>query len=98
MSQTNTTQNNILADLFVFDNPEGEEQQAFLEEVGTLVFQSALMQYIFANDEKKVSEFEMFISDNVGTDSFMDSLCAEYPDFEKILRDEIIAFQTEKII
>jgi hypothetical protein len=98
MTQTFTTQNSNLANLFSFANPEGEEQQDFLEEVGTLVFQSALMQYIFANEESKIEEFEKFIGDNVGSDSFMDSLCAEYPDFEKILRDEMIAFQTEKII
>jgi hypothetical protein len=98
MTQTFTTQNSNLANLFSFTNPEGQEQQDFLEEVGTLVFQSALMQYIFANEESKIEEFEKFISDNVGSDSFMDSLCAEYPDFEKILRDEMIAFQTEKII
>jgi hypothetical protein len=99
MTQTDTIHNNNnLANLFVFDNPDGDEQQAFLEEVGTIVFQSALMQFIFLNDKASVEEFDKFLNDNVGSDSFMEILCTEYPNFEKILRDEMIAFQTEKII
>ena len=97
MTQTDTTNNN-LANLFVFNNPEGEEQQAFLEEVGTIVFQSALMQFIFLNDKAAIEEFDNFLNDNVGSDSFIEVLCNEYPSFEKILRNEMIAFQTEKII
>jgi hypothetical protein len=41
MSQTQSDNRANLSNLFIFDNPEGGDQQAFLEEVGTLVFQSA---------------------------------------------------------
>lgn len=98
MTQTNTTQRRDLSNLFVFANPEGEEQQVFLEEVGTLVFQSALMQFIFISDDVQAEAFENFINNNVGSDSFMEELCAEYPEFEIILVAEMKAFQTEAIL
>lgn len=98
MTQTQTPQKNNLANLFVFSNPEGEDQQSFLEEVGTLVFQSALMKFIFVSDDAQVELFENFINENVSSDSFIEILCAQYPEFETILVSEMNAFQAEAIL
>ncbi|MEZ4195628.1 MAG: hypothetical protein R3B53_04555 [Candidatus Paceibacterota bacterium] len=72
-----------------------DETQSFAEEMGTLVFQSALMQYLAEADESTATEFENYVEQNVAKESFIDDLCATYSDFEKILKDEIGLLQSE---
>ncbi len=95
MTQTllknNTAQN---TDNF-FDDSEGSEQQVFLEEMGTLVFQSALMQQMTDMSEEEAKDFEGFINQNIGTDSFLEALCAEYPSFEKLLLEQMAELRGE---
>ena len=95
--KTQTKQTADLSKLFILDDYEGTEQQAFLDEVGTLVFQSALMQYLVTHDEAEVKIFEGYISEHIGAESFVDSLCVVFPEFEKVLLSEMTAFQQEII-
>jgi hypothetical protein len=89
MTQTQIKNYNEISKLFVFDDVEGDEQQAFLEEVGTLVFQSALMKYLSEITEEESFQVEEFISENVTQESFINLLCAEYPQFEVLLVEEM---------
>ncbi len=68
-----------------------EDNQSFVEEVGTLVFQSALMRYYVLHEED-TANFDAFIESHVAQESFMEDLCAEYPDFESLLVSEMKAF------
>jgi hypothetical protein len=81
--------------LFSLEDLSGEAQHDFMEEVGTLVFQSALMRYLQGTDESKSDDFEKFVESHVGSESFMDELCTAYPDFEEILKNEMQAFVEE---
>lgn len=72
-----------------------EEQQSFAEEMGTLVFQSALMQFLAEADDEVAVNFEDFVEKNVVAENFIDDLCSAYPDFEQILKDEMILLQAE---
>ncbi|MCB9810857.1 MAG: hypothetical protein H6779_00850 [Candidatus Nomurabacteria bacterium] len=74
---------------------QGEVEQAFAEEVGTLVFQSALMKYLAITPEETSREFESFINLNVGAENFFEILCEKYPDFCELLDEEMKAFQSE---
>ncbi len=85
-----TTDTNTIKDILVsalFDDSE----QSLVEEVGTLVFQSALMRYYTLHEEETKS-FDSFIETHVEHESFMEELCAEYPEFEKLLVSEMQAF------
>jgi len=85
----------ILPNLFDFDETKTEEAEKFLEEVGTLVFQSALMRYLAAHTDTEATTFENYVEEHVAQSSFMDDLCAEYPEFENYLKEEMIAFASD---
>lgn len=93
MTPTQTTSD--LSSLFIFDNFDGDEQQAFLEEVGTLIFQSALMQHLSVISDIEAERFERFIETHIDTETFVDTLCLEFPQFEKVLTCEMRAFNSE---
>lgn len=86
----NTTNTSTVKDIFL-EALEASDEQSLLEEVGTLVFQSALMRY-YALHEEETKSFDSFIESHVAHESFMEELCAEYPDFEKLLVSEMQAF------
>ncbi|KKT79156.1 MAG: hypothetical protein UW75_C0024G0004 [Parcubacteria group bacterium GW2011_GWF2_44_8] len=90
-----TTQTTILPNLFTFDENKTEEAERFLEEVGTLVFQSALMRYLAAHTDEESSVFEVYVEEHVAQPSFMDDLCLEYPEFENFLKEEMMAFSSD---
>lgn len=90
-----TTQTTILPNLFDFDENKTEEAEKFLEEVGTLVFQSALMRYLEAHTDEEAGTFETYVDEHVAQPSFMDDLCAEYPEFENYLKEEMMAFASD---
>ena len=92
---TTTKDTSDLSQLFIFENFEGEEQQHFLEEVGTLLFQSALMQHLAQVTDIEAERFESFIESHIDSDSFIDVLCLEFPQFEKTLTSEMRAFNSE---
>jgi hypothetical protein len=86
-----TTNNpSLITDIFT-TALEVEEGQSFVEEVGTLVFQSALMRY-YVEHEEETEAFDSFVESHVAHESFMEELCAEYPEFEKLLINEMQAF------
>lgn len=90
-----TTATQDLSSLFIFDDYEAQEQQDFLEEVGTLIFQSALMLYLSSVTDIEAERFERFIESHIDTEIFIDVLCLEFPEFEKILTSEMRAFNAE---
>ncbi len=84
-----------LTNLFILDSYEGEAQDMYMEEIGTLIFQSALMQYIITQSSEDAKTFENFITLNVGSESFLEILFSKYPLFEKFLTAEMEAFEAE---
>lgn len=96
MIQTTIKNKNAdLANLFILDNFEGQAQDVYMEEIGTLVFQSALMQYIATQSEDDAKIFESFVNQNIESESFLEILFSKYPLFEKFLTAEMQAFQAE---
>lgn len=94
MTPTTTTTSDLNS-LFIFDDFEAEEQQSFLEEVGTLIFQSALMLHLSSVTDMEAERFERFVEKHIDTETFVDVLCLEFPQFEKILSAEMRAFNAE---
>jgi hypothetical protein len=77
------------------DDYTSDESLLFTEEVGTLVFQSALMKYLASEKEEVTREFETFINLQIGSEKFIENLCQKYPSFGEILNNEMLAFQSE---
>ncbi len=71
------------------------EVEEYSDELGTLVFQSALMRYLSIQDSDGVTTFEGYIDAHVTEENFLDDLCAEYPAFERILMEEMETLQAE---
>lgn len=71
------------------------EAMLFTEEIGTLVFQSALMKYLVVESEETVREFETYINLQIGSNNFIETLCKKYPSFGEILNSEMLAFKSE---
>lgn len=65
------------------------------EEVGALVFESALMQYLALADENETAKFESYIEAHAADDDFLENLCTVYPDFGKIILDEMAILNEE---
>ncbi len=95
MINTQVKNNTDLSKLFVFEDTESDAHLAYMEEIGTLIFQSALMQYLSLLEENRAKIFESFILLNIDKETFLDLLCQEYPDFEEVLTEEMIAFKSE---
>jgi hypothetical protein len=85
------------ATLFIPDVQAEDTPPQFIEEVGTIIFQSALMQMIVGLSDDEAQQFEYFLRDRVAHETFIEEVCAEFPLFEKILDAEMRAFQAEII-
>jgi len=74
---------------------ENEDHQAYMEEIGTLVFQSALMRFLVSESDEVAQSFENFIEKNVDSETFMQDLATEYPSFGQVLEEEMTAFSNQ---
>lgn len=80
---------------FQLNDYTSDESRLFTEEIGTLVFQSALMKYLASESEEVTREFETYINLQVGSEKFIENLCTKYPVFGEILNTEMLAFVSE---
>lgn len=76
-------------------NYQSAETAMFTEEVGTIVFQSALMKYLTSESIDVTREFETYINLQIGSEKFIENLCHKYPSFGEILNFEMLAFKSE---
>lgn len=80
---------------YFLKNIDTDEAEQFMNEVGTLVFQSALMKYLAVTAEDRVREFETFINLQINSNNFFENLQTNYPDFGGFLDEEMKAFHGE---
>jgi len=71
------------------------EQEAFLEEVGTVIFKSTVLRYLSTISDEEALVFEGFVEAHSQTESFIEELSVEYPEFKTLLDEEMEAFQKE---
>ncbi len=95
MINTQVKTNTDLSKLFVFEDTQAGEHLAYMEEIGTIIFQSALMQYLSNLDEHEAKIFETFIMLNIDKENFIELLCKEYSNFEEVLVEEITSLKSE---
>ncbi len=72
-----------------------DEQNAFLEEVGTLIFKSTVMRYLSVLSPEQAQVFETFVKVHSESDNFIEELSKQYPEFKILLDEEMEAFNNE---
>ena len=81
--------------LFGIDTMTEVEQAAFLDEVGGIVMESALLRYLTELEPAAQQDLEAFIAEHADAEEFLDTLSAEHPRFAELLTEEIAAFKEE---
>lgn len=76
-------------------NNISKEEEVLAEEVGDLVFQSALLQFIATLDEEASKKFEDFMASIADKEDFMELLLTNYPDFGEVLISEAETLERE---
>ena len=71
------------------------EEEQYAEEVGSVAFESALIKFLSTQTEEAILAFNSYIEARVETETFLKDLCNEYPEFEKLLREEMSLLQKE---
>lgn len=82
-------------DVAVAEEMSDEEQEAFLEEVGTIIFKSTVLRYLNTIPDEEAEHFEVFIKEHSESENFIDELTNKYPEFKFLLDEEMEAFQKE---
>jgi hypothetical protein len=72
-----------------------KDEELYLEEIGTVVFQNALMRYLASVEPLAVKEFETYVSEHAEKNDFIETLCTAYPEFAVILAEEASSLQAE---
>jgi hypothetical protein len=70
-------------------------EEDYAEDVGNLAIKSALMKFIAAIDEDEAASFASYIEGHAEAETFLEDLCNEYPEFEKVLEEEMLVLQKE---
>jgi len=71
------------------------EQEALVEEVGTVIFKSTVLRYLSTISDEDALVFEAFVEVYSESEDFIDKLSVQYPEFKILLDEEMEAFQKE---
>ncbi len=71
------------------------EDEIFAEEVGALVFEGALLQFLAEADEETAKAFEEYVEENAAEENFISELSETYPAFAELLNKEIATLQAD---
>jgi hypothetical protein len=94
-TNTSTILNDDQTKLFGLDEMSEEEQMAFLDEVGGLVFESATLRYLVELSEEEQEYFESYVTHNADDEDLLPKLEKEFPRFAEIFLEEVVAFKEE---
>lgn len=98
MTTSLATKNNLLDDigqLLGLNDMEDMEQQVFLQNVGQVITESAVLRYVVSVSDKARIEFEVWLEANQYEDDLLILACDEYPDFAELLAEEMEAFKKD---
>jgi len=74
---------------------EEAEESAFRDEVGELIFQSALLRFVAEAEPEVVARFEGDVSIHAEEEDFLVTLAALYPRFQELLTEEATLLERE---
>lgn len=94
---THTTTEKDLSEVFGLDELSETERETYLAEVGTTLFESALLTFMLTLSEGERTDFEAFLSTAGEGSELMEKLVEAYPGFADELNAEIVRFRAEAV-
>lgn len=76
---------------------EPEEHNAFIAQLGETIMDSALLRLVAGLDTQQASALEHYLEDAPPAEVLIKHLFDQYPQFEAILTEEIVAFKEESV-
>jgi len=74
-----------------------KDQETFLEDIGALVLENALHRLVRDMDAATKKEFERLVDVAANPDALFTTLAEQYPAFDTLLEEEVVAFKREAI-
>lgn len=85
---SNILQESIIKTLGL-DGLSDEEKVLFLDQLGTIVLETALLRLVESLSDERVSSLNYYLDTEPTTDALMERLLNHYPDFSQILEKTI---------
>jgi hypothetical protein len=89
------THTSTLADLLHLDDLGVEEQAAFLDEVGGLIMESAIVRFLADAPEPVQEAFAEYVAAHGDEEQFLQNVLQVFPEFTTVMAEEIQAFETD---
>lgn len=76
-------------------NEEDLDEATYINKVGELVFQSALLRFVTEVSDEVANEFETFVKLHLANEDFLELLTNKYPRFAVLLSEEAATLEAE---
>lgn len=86
-----------IADILGVAEMSAQEQEQFWEEVGDIIAEACITRLLLTLTEEDMLHIKLSIEDNFRKVGIFEFLLDTYPHFEKIVREEVFALQTETL-
>jgi hypothetical protein len=90
-------QKNLTA-TFGLEGLSDEEQVAFLDELGTVVLETALVRLMASLDDDKVASLNYYLDTEPTPDALMEHLLTQYARFEELLTEAIVEVKEDAMV
>jgi hypothetical protein len=84
-----------LSTAFKLDEMSESERDSFLNRAGNIIIDASLIRLLGELDEAEVQQLQAFLAGHGGEHDPFSYLFETYSQFETIMEEEIVAFQTE---
>lgn len=84
-----------ISELFGFSEMSDVEKAELLDDVGSVIMESAVLKFVAGSKKKEVQDFEKFLDAHENDDALIESILKEFPTFQEMLEEEIVAFKNE---
>jgi hypothetical protein len=81
--------------LFGFGEMSDEEKAELLDDIGSVVLESAMLRFMTEGSEADAAAFSSFIESHEESENMLEAVIAAFPQFGAILEEEIVAFKRE---
>lgn len=86
-----------IRDLIGLDGLSTDEQAKLLDDIGAVIMEGAVLQYLAEHSAEEGAAFERFVADNAEDDELIPKLLEAHPDFATALESEMVAFKTDAV-
>lgn len=84
-----------LSELFGLEDMSNEEKAEFLDDIGSMIMESATLRFMVEAEEDVVVQFEKKLEELADRDDAFETLLNSFPKYAAVLEEEIAAFKTE---